>query len=461
MASNARYSGASPSPAAPAAASGAWSASGATTPRPAAGEPGVAGSASADESSCLPGAARLPSAARSAEEQILAAIAILTQRADAESVRQQDFAETIFSRLSNLEAEPSRASAPPSDYGSDSSYDSDASSGSTPREKEYLNVNARNRHWKAAERSQDVDQHPRRHSLYGYRPFDILAAGKHKGGGTLGVVMSYIEPLCLYLQTALDGVREAAELAHELPRGGADLARLLDATDNTLSSVYGLGNTLRTLVTERAEVTAPGCTQGDKLRQQWVESQINEDDLGRADVAPRVRKLKAAYDYEAGKQDLRKAANGGGASGSHGNSGSLGKSFGRYTSKQEQSKSSRRRERERERKRDDSSKRDAKSDTKVEPSKPAATTKPKYSKQASDADSAGDKGKSRKGDAPARKADRERGRSKPPDRAGGGGGSSRRSAGRDGGGSRRGGRRARSDGSDSGVGASDSGDSSN
>ena len=425
---------------------------------PAAGESGVAGGASADEGSRLPGAARLPSEARGPEDQILAAIALLTQRADADSARQQDVVEAIFSRLTNLEAEPHRASAPPSDdgYSSGTSTDSQASSGDGWRGKEYLNVSVQdggNRHWKAAERAQDADQRPRRHSLYGYEPYDLLSAGKHKGGGTLGVVMSYMEPICCYLQTALDGVRDCAERAHHESRG-SDLARTLSASANTLAGIYGLSNTLRTLIVERAQVTAPGSTAGDKKRQQFVESQLNEDDLGRMDVAPRIRRLKAAYDFEAGKQDLRKAASSGGASGSAGNTGSRGS----YPSKQEQSKSSCRRERVRERKREDSPKREDKSGAKGERSKPPAT-KPKPSKQASDAESAGEKGKSRKGDAPARKADRERSRPKPADRAGGGGSSSRRPGGRDGGGARRGGRRARSDGSGSGAGASDSGDS--
>ena len=148
-----------------------------------------------------------------------------------------------------------------------------------------------NRHWKAAERAQDIDQRPRRHSLYGYELHDLLAAGKHKGGGTLGVVMSYTEPICLYLQTALNRVRDCTDLADELSRG-SELALTLLAAVNTLSGTYGMCNTLRTLVVERVQVTAPGCTAGDKRRQQWVESQLNEDDLGRTDVAPRIRKLR-------------------------------------------------------------------------------------------------------------------------------------------------------------------------
>ena len=267
MAPKPRYSGASPSPSEPPIARGAWSASGATTPRSAAGEPGVAGGTAANAGSGVPGPARLPPEPHSAEDRVLAAIAALTARADAESARQDELTAAIFHRMDGRleslghEAGSRGASAPPSDDGySSSSSGSTASSGSGPHDKEYLAVAAGdNRHWKAAERAQDIDQRPRRHSLYGYEPHDLLASGKHKGGGTLGVVMGYTEPICLYLQTALNGVRDCADLADELARG-SELALTLRAAVNTLSGTYGMCNTLRTLVVERAQVTAPGCT---------------------------------------------------------------------------------------------------------------------------------------------------------------------------------------------------------
>ena len=183
---------------------------------------------------------------------------------------------------------------------------------------QYLKVDAStNRHWNAPQRALDADQRPRRHSLYGYEPFDVLASGKHKGGGTLGTVMRYVEPSCLYLQTALDGVRAAAD-AIDAGVDADDLREHLHACANTLSGVYGLTNTLRTLVVERANVTAKGATAADKKRMQWVEQQLDEDDFARADVAPRIRRLKAQYDYEAGKAELRKLAGSGGATSSGG-----------------------------------------------------------------------------------------------------------------------------------------------
>ena len=178
---------------------------------------------------------------------------------------------------------------------------------------EYLQVNAEtNRHWKAAERALDADQRPRRYSLYGFEPFDNLRAGRHQGGGTLGTVMRYAEPSALYLQTAIEGVRSCRAACDP----GDPMCADLDAVLNTLMGVYALVNTLRTLVCERAAVLGPGATAADKKRQQWVEAQLDDDDFAPADVAPKIRKLKAIYDHEAGRADLRHAAKGGKASGS-------------------------------------------------------------------------------------------------------------------------------------------------
>ena len=211
-----------------------------------------------------------------------------------------------------------------------------------------------------------------------------------------------------------------------------------------MAGVYGLVNTLRTLVVERAHVTASAATAGDKKRQQWVESQLHEADLGRVDVAPQVRKLKAQYDYEAGKQDLRSLASAGRASRGGGRR-------GRDDAPPAKSRSARRRERE-----------SAKGDEPPAREKPRAgslrtklpATKPSSGKRGSDVESAGDAPKPRKGTVS--KADRERGGGKQSTPEGGGGRPTRRDDGRRGGGSRRGGRGARSDGDGGDADASDS-----
>ena len=450
MAPDKRYSGASPSPAEPSAAGGAWSTSVASTPGAAASVPRMAGGASADESGGVPDAVQLPPASRRSpdtDSQILAAIASLSARLEGiagESARSSELAHAAFERLDQFESASRGASAHPSerDDDSDGSSDRSASPGARDHGTEYLVVDyLNNRHFKAREQAEQAEQHPRRYSLYGNQTWDLLQQGKHKGGGTLGLALEYCEPACLYGQTALNGLRDCADRAAELD---PELARSLDACANTMAGVYGLVNTLRTLVVERAHVTASAATAGDKKRQQWVESQLHEADLGRVDVAPQVRKLKAQYDYEAGKQDLRSLASAGRASRGGGRR-------GRDDAPAAKSRSARRRERE-----------SAKGDEPPAREKPRAgslrtklpATKPSSGKRGSDVESAGDAPKPRKGTVS--KADRERGGGKQSTPEGRGGRPTRRDDGRRGGGSRRGGRGARSDGDGGDADASDS-----
>ena len=44
-----------------------------------------------------------------------------------------------------------------------------------------------------------------------------------------------------------------------------------------------------------------------------ADDELDADDFARADIAPKIRKLKAQYDHAAAKADLRKAASAGGA----------------------------------------------------------------------------------------------------------------------------------------------------
>ena len=444
MPTDKRYSGASPTPVEPPAAVGAWAPSGASTPGAAANIPRMAGGASADESGGVPSAVRLPPAPRrEPDQQILAALAVITARLDGlagESARSSELAHAAFERLDRFESASRGASAHPSesDGDSDGSSDRATSPGARDYGTEYLVVDhLQNRHWKAREQAEQAEQHPRRYSLYGNETYDLLQQGKHKGGGTLGLALEYCEPACLYGQTALNGVRDCADRAADLD---PELARSLDACANTIAGVYGLVNTLRTLIVERAHVTAPSATAGDKKRQQWVESQLHEADLGRYDVAPQVRKLKAQYDYEAGKQDLRSLASAGRAARSGGRR-------GRDDGPPAKPRSARRRERERVKGDEPPAREKPRAGslrTEVALSTKLPATKPSSGKRGSDAESAGDAPKPRKG--AVSKADRERGGGKQPAREGGGGRATRRDDGRRGGGSLRRGRGARSDG---------------
>ena len=225
------------------------------------------------------------------------------------------FAE-MDERFSQVASDASgRESSDASESDSATSTDSSGSNGSDARGLEYVAVRADCGFCKAPERAADADQMPHRFSLHGYEPYDDLKSGRHGGSGTLGTIMQHLEPGVLYLKTGLDGLRTCkAAVARRDP-----LRADLEAVYNTLNGAFGLINTLRTIICERAKVVRPGATPGDKKRQQWVESQLNEDDYETADVAPRIRKLKALYDYEAGKADLRKLASAGGASALPGN----------------------------------------------------------------------------------------------------------------------------------------------
>ena len=206
------------------------------------------------------------------------------------------------------------------DYSSDggsvySSDDSDASTRSGEyRPAGFVPVDPAQPQWRAADRARDADQEPRRSSLYGYEPFDMLNSSKHGGGGTLGMAMSYAEPACLYQEASLrklDSIVEAIDPSDPLHRE-------LSVVYNSLDAVFNLFNQFRTLIVERAKVVRPGATPGEKRRQRYVESQLHEDDYADANTDTRVREFKAAYEREASKQDLRKAAAAGSASGGGG-----------------------------------------------------------------------------------------------------------------------------------------------
>ena len=259
---------------------------------------------------------------RSTESKLLDALSALAAKVD----QQHEHAELLNAKVESLAAEfergggiSSRRSSNLSDSGSESdtsnsSADSLASSVDNVEYQPFVRVPIDIGFCgsKAAERAADVDQTPRRFSLHGYEPYDKLCAGKRGDGGTLGLIMQYLEPARLYYKTGLRGFKAALRSIDESDPLYDDLR----ACYNTLDGAFNLVNTLATITVERAKVVSPGSTSSDKRRLEWIESQLAEDDYATADVAPRIRKLKARYDYEAGKADLRYAAGKGGASGS-------------------------------------------------------------------------------------------------------------------------------------------------
>ena len=200
------------------------------------------------------------------------------------------------------------------------SLSSDGDSNESP--KSFLRVQADCGHWNARELTHDRDQEPHRYSLHGYEPYDVLVSGtRHGGSGTLGLGLRWNEPTCLYFKTGCDGLKNAIRLL-DATRAGAggrlrdelgDVREEFVACLNTLKGAYTMANTYRTLLVERAKVLSSGAKKGDKRRAEWVEDRIDGETYSAPDTAKEVRDLKAQYDAEADRADLKRAAYQGGA----------------------------------------------------------------------------------------------------------------------------------------------------
>ena len=226
--------------------SGAWSESSASAAPPAPptadGGSGVAGGAPQDALPTDGGGSGTDSL-----QGIHAALSALTAQFSGAFAGVSEQIANVAGRLETLESERGGSDSGESQRRSSSDSGSEGSSVSNDSyaAPEYLQVIGKdNRHWNAAQRELDADQRPRRYSMYGYEPYDELRRGKHKGGGVLGLTMRYSEPAALYLQTAINGVENCRDSCDP----GDPLASDLDACANTLKGVYGLINTLRTLV---------------------------------------------------------------------------------------------------------------------------------------------------------------------------------------------------------------------
>ena len=198
-------------------------------------------------------------------------------------------------------------------------------------EKSYLRVQPDCGFWNARELHHDKDQKPHRYSLHGNEWFDALReAGRRGGGGSIGFALRWLEPSSTYLKTGTDGLHDTLRAFEELLKSeeGCTADDLYDVRDelvacfNTLRGAFSMVNTLRGLFVERAKIVADkGADKGAKRRQEWVESQLDDYDYAPADVEPRLRKLKAEYDSEAQRADLKRAASAGGAAARDGSGG--------------------------------------------------------------------------------------------------------------------------------------------
>ena len=180
----------------------------------------------------------------------------------------------LSERLDKVE----RPSSLPSSYGS-SGYDSfdDASSrtssrGSFVADDSYVGITLPNPHWNAAALSRDADGRPRRISMYGNKAHDQLAAGRHEGGGTLGLALGYLEPLALFMhslvahsEALVDNILDG-EIASE-----RDLVSALAEARNTTRECYNMVNQFRFLVVNKARALRPSSSDYDKAEAKYLE----------------------------------------------------------------------------------------------------------------------------------------------------------------------------------------------
>jgi len=246
-----------------------------------------------------------------------------------------DGLKDVKQRVTELEDYTSRGHEASDESDGSGGYSSDSSSRISSEQlssdddegngKSYVTVPRNLGHWNCKELEGNNDQQPHRYPLHGYEPFAGLQSTRSGGGGTIGLGLRWMEPACLYYKTGLgglkNGLRRLDQLRDDVRAGGApvtrdelaDLRHELMASYNTLAGAFELANTYRTLLVERAKVLAPGAKRADKERAEWVEKVIDEEDYAAADAAADVRRLKADYDHEAHKADLRRAASKGGA----------------------------------------------------------------------------------------------------------------------------------------------------
>ena len=130
------------------------------------------------------------------------------------------------------------------EYGYDDDTSSDVSYSSTGTE--YCRLHRTSSHWLGRRLADSPDQCPRRSSLYGYKPHDLLSAGKN-GPGNLGRSLTYLEPICAFAQSALSNLSEVLDEMGSRNRHSTDLCAIW----NTQSEVYNLCNELRQIICEQ------------------------------------------------------------------------------------------------------------------------------------------------------------------------------------------------------------------
>jgi hypothetical protein len=198
-------------------------------------------------------------------------------------------------------------------------YDDDASSdvSYSSTGTEYCRLRRTSSHWLGRRLADSPDQCPRRSSLYGYKPHDLLSAGKN-GPGNLGRSLTYLEPICAFAQSALSNLSEVIDEMGSRNKHSTDLCAIW----NTQSEVYNLCNELRQIICEQARALRPGASEYDKLEVQYILRTLDENDFADEDLPSLFARLKKHFAADTNraerKQLAARASNRGGGGGGGG-----------------------------------------------------------------------------------------------------------------------------------------------
>ena len=258
----------------------------------------------------------------------------------------------VKQRLTDAE---SRASSEADDEGDDDDEESVESGISEllNDEKTYLAIDPRsNPHYGAADIANGGDFKPKRHELYGHKPWMVLTKNGNDTGGILGLALSYAEPLSLFGKAT---VAASEHLADEFAEGIDDPEAFLQdlvALRNSCREIYGLANLFRSILVQKARALRSGATEFDKQEVKFLERALHERDFSTADTAAEIANLRALFAKKTSKADLerlsKKASGSGGGGGTDLSDG--GSESGSDASDKRRSRNKRKREKAKERK---------------------------------------------------------------------------------------------------------------
>jgi hypothetical protein len=188
----------------------------------------------------------------------------------------------VKQRLSDAE---SRVPSEPDD--DDDDDDDDSGIGELlDEQKTFLAIDPRsNRHYGAADIAHGGDFKPKRHELYGHRPWMVVTKNGNDTGGILALAMSYAEPLSLFGKATVDATEH---LADEFAAGIEDPEGFLQdlvALRNSCRELYGLTNLFRSILVQKSRALRPGATEYDKAEVRFLERALHERDFATADTA--------------------------------------------------------------------------------------------------------------------------------------------------------------------------------